>query len=97
MAKQPRPTTVCTDCGRAGYSIQLANRPCGYTRADGRRCRGVNGSANQETDWLECPYCDGEGGEDIRCHPCDGAGWMFVRDKPWLKKEIEAERKKRKS
>ena len=96
MEKARLPVTICTVCGRVGYSIQLANGTCGWRLPNGKLCRGVNGSAEQESDWLECPHCDGTGWKGTKCEPCDGAGWMFVRDKPWLKKEIEEERQKRK-
>lgn len=95
MGKQKQPVAVCTNCGDVVYKANGIHNDCGRTLADGKRCKGTIQSALQETDWLECPYCDGTGSTGAKCEPCGGVGWQFVRDKPWLKKEIEEERQKR--
>jgi len=71
------PATSCTNCGSAGYNISLANGNCG--RYIGNKiCEGTNQSAIDESDWDECPSCNGTGGT-VRCEQCGGAGWLFVR------------------
>ena len=76
---QVQPVAVCTVCGAVSYNPTLINGPCG--RMVGRkRCRGLNGSALNESDWAVCDDCAGDGfSGDARCQRCDGVGWLFVR------------------
>jgi hypothetical protein len=67
-------------CGKVGYNIQAANGPCGRNVGD-KRCRGINQSALQANDWRECTVCNGEGYKAAICEACDGAGWVFVRNR----------------
>lgn len=85
MEKQPKPCAVCTDCGRPSYSLSAINNPCGRSIGFKKYCKGVKGSALNDNDWAECPTCHGEGSQvGKKCEQCDGAGWIFVRDQPWL-------------
>ena len=84
MSKRQRPVTVCLVCGKLGYDIGVANGPCKRIH-DRKRCRGVNSSALHLNDWAKCPVCKAEGGRDGHiCERCDDAGWLFVRDRPWV-------------
>jgi hypothetical protein len=79
MGKRQVPVTRCTSCGAHGYRIQLGNGKCGRM-IRGKRCNGMNQSALQETDWVECAKCAATGFEGKRyCRQCDGSGWVFVR------------------
>lgn len=76
---QEKPCAVCTKCGAVTYALNLINGPCGRT-VGGKRCRGVNGSRLNATDWAECDVCAGSGRiSESRCHRCDGVGWLDVR------------------
>jgi len=79
---QKKPLAVCTACGAVSYIATLINGPCGRRRRDGNRCRGINDSALNETDWATCDGCAGSGrvGDGgSPCDRCDGVGWLFVR------------------
>jgi DnaJ-class molecular chaperone len=89
--KRPKPVAVCTRCGAVSYNATLINGPCGRGG-----CKGTRGSAGQDTDWEECPSCSGSGEQgSAKCPECDGVGWIFVRDKGWLRAEIKAKRAKK--
>jgi hypothetical protein len=60
MEKQLRPATYCTNCGKVGYNIGLANERC-RQMGDRKRCKGQNQSAIGINDWIECPACEGTG------------------------------------
>jgi hypothetical protein len=53
MEKQRPPVTSCTNCGKVGYNITIANERCGQT-IDRKRCKGTIQSAIGENDWAEC-------------------------------------------
>jgi hypothetical protein len=75
-----KPISVCTVCGRVGYHLHLINGKCGRRDADGKSCRGVNGSMLNNNDWAVCGRCAGAGGDsDSACVRCGGAGWLDVR------------------
>jgi hypothetical protein len=82
MEKQQLPVTYCTNWGKVGHNISLANGRCGQM-LDRKRCKGLNQSAIGINDWEECPTCAGTGWTGQRCVRCDGAGWLFVRGKHW--------------
>jgi DnaJ-class molecular chaperone len=74
-----KPIAVCTKCGAMSYVGTLIGGSCGRT-VGGKRCRGVNRSALNETDWAPCDRCAGSGLVlSSRCDDCRGAGWLFVR------------------
>jgi len=78
---RPRPVAVCTRCGAVSYALSLINGQCGQTVA-GKRCIGVNGSAPSADDWKRCAECEGTGSiGTTRCGPCDGAGWLYARNR----------------
>jgi hypothetical protein len=72
MARQ-QPVAVCTVCDHFSSNMNLINEQCGE-RPGGKRCKGVNGSALNVTDWKLCGECAGEG-----CEACRDSGWKFVR------------------
>lgn len=75
-----KPVSVCTVCGCVGYSMNLINGKCGRRGADGKICRGVNGSMLNDNDWAACDRCAGSGLDgDSECVRCAGAGWVDVR------------------
>ena len=75
--KRPVPVTSCTECGNAGYNPTLINLRCGKT-IKGERCNGTNLSAINDSDWKECPSCNGIGAErNATCGRCRGAGWLL--------------------
>ena len=78
---KPRPVAVCTRCGAVSYAVNLINGQCVQIVA-GKRCIGVNGSAPHADDWKQCDACAGTGSiEATPCGPCDGAGWLYARNK----------------
>jgi hypothetical protein len=78
---RPKPVAVCTRCGAVSYETKLINGQCTQIVA-GKRCVGVNGSALNADDWKPCEGCAGTGNiGTIRCGRCDGAGWLYSRDK----------------
>lgn len=78
---KPRPVAVCTRCGAVSYAVNLINGQCVQIVA-GKRCIGVNGSAPHTDDWKQCAACAGTGSIDAaRCGHCDGAGWLYARNK----------------
>src|SRR6266853_6286552 len=80
---KPKPVSVCTRCGAVSYAPNLINGQCAQTVA-GKRCVGVNGSALNADDWKQCAACAGTGSTGTtRCGPCDGAGWLYARNKEW--------------
>jgi hypothetical protein len=87
VEKQRQPCTCCTRCGRVGYDIALSNQPCRRVLdRKGTKCKGAISSAINIGDWEECLTCRGSGASNATtCEPCSGAGWIFVRDRPWLK------------
>jgi hypothetical protein len=96
-AKKPKPVTFCNACGVVGYVATSVQR-CGLTFQSvggSRRCKGGIITAIQITDWEECPSCFALETEQP-CAECRGAGWIPVRDKAWLRKEIQERRAKRK-
>ena len=75
-----RPVAVCTRCGAVSYNAMLIDGVCGRSRGDGKHCRGVNGSALNQTDWAACDKCAVTGlVGSARCERCDGVGWLFLR------------------
>lgn len=78
---RPKPVAVCTRCGAVSYAPNLINGQCVQMVA-GKRCVGVNGSALNAEDWKQCTACAGAGSTGTaRCGPCDGAGWLYARNK----------------
>ena len=78
---KPRPVAVCTRCGAVSYATQYINGQCAQVVA-GKRCVGVNGSAVNADDWKQCSACAGTGEIGMsRCGHCDGAGWLYARNK----------------
>lgn len=71
--RRSRPVAVCTKCGAYSYRAESINEQCSM-KPDGKRCRGVYGSALNVADWKECPACTATG-----CDRCNGAGWIYVR------------------
>jgi hypothetical protein len=55
MEKQQLPVTYCTNCGKVGHNISLANGRCGQM-LNRKRCSGLNQSAIGINDWKECPH-----------------------------------------
>jgi hypothetical protein len=81
MTNDSPPAAICTRCGailRRGAE-HLINEQCAE-RLDGRRCRGVYGSALNDGDWDRCSVCSREGVAQCRCEACQGSGWVYVRD-----------------
>jgi len=78
---RPKPVAVCTRCGAVSYTPNLINGQCAQM-VPGKRCVGVNGSALNADDWEQCAACAGAGstGTD-RCGQCDGAGWLYTRNR----------------
>jgi hypothetical protein len=73
------PTAICTACRNRTYNMAVINERCGQ-RPDGRtRCRGINGSALNDTDWEQCRLCMGGSVNGLRCSICEGSGWKFIR------------------
>jgi hypothetical protein len=73
------PVAVCTECHSYSRRVEAINQPCGE-RYDGRRCRGVYGSAIGPTDWEPCKHCGGT--DDLpegRCEACQRSGFIYVR------------------
>lgn len=95
MAKR-RPIAVCTRCGAVRYDAASINQPCAIQLSVAgklKRCPGCYGSALRSDDWEECSNCNGTGVSDnappglrspgdLRCVPCQGSGWLFVRKTP---------------
>jgi hypothetical protein len=80
---RPQPVAVCTRCGAVSYAPNLINGQCAQIVA-GKRCVGVNGSALNADDWKQCAACAGAGGTGTtRCGHCDGAGWLYARNRAW--------------
>lgn len=79
MATVKKPVAVCTRCGAITRNVAAINQPCRRV-INGRKCKGVFGSALCENDWELCPSCNGTGIEGrSQCSQCEGAGWIFVR------------------
>jgi hypothetical protein len=76
---QKEPIAVCTVCGHFTYNATLINQPCGQKPNGKNRCRGVNGSALNSTDWAQCTYCVDGLADGKRCEVCQGSGWNYVR------------------
>lgn len=77
--KKNPPVAVCTDCKEYSNNIALVNERCGKVY-NGKRCKGVWGSANNVGDWEECPTCHATGREgSAKCSQCDGYGWLYRR------------------
>jgi hypothetical protein len=84
---RPKPVTVCTVCGKVGYSLQFATDACGRIHDD-KLCHGINQTATQFNDWRECTVCKGEGRNlGTNCKACDGSGWVFVRGRTWHRED----------
>ena len=80
--KQRIPVAVCTQCGKYSTNGNVINEPCGNQTHNGKRCRGVFGSAINVGDWQECPSCLAVGRVDSSCcSQCDGHGWLYMRGK----------------
>ena len=60
MSTEPPPVAVCTKCGDITYSAERINSQCDR-KPDGRRCKGVYGSALNNDDWEKCIACGGFG------------------------------------
>ena len=76
--KRELPVTCCTECGRAGYNIRVANARCCGTSGE-QRCGGIN-VATRTSDWSECTHCEATGYyRNTECPNCKGAGYLFVR------------------
>ena len=73
MSKLP-PVAVCTVCGKYGHAI---NSACTSRDHRGKPCKGVFGSALNNTDWMPCADCDGAG-----CDSCQSSGHVYVRNVP---------------
>jgi hypothetical protein len=72
------PVTCCTECGRAGYNLRVANGRC-CKISDEQRCTGVNAIAIKPLDWSECTHCGATGyHRNKECPNCKGAGYLFV-------------------
>ena len=88
MAMKQRPGAVCLSCERP-HPFTFVNAKCSLRRGDGQRCGGVISSAIAPADWAECPTCSAtESVNPVPCSACRGEGWIYVRDKPWLKEEL---------
>jgi hypothetical protein len=84
LKEAPLPTAACRKCGKAYFGIYSLGvhkcyRPIGYNK----NCNGYVGSAICVGDWERCWNCLDK--KDYKCF-CEGARWIFVRDKPWMKK-----------
>lgn len=81
LDQKEQPMAVCTRCGAVSYSTELISGQCTQVIA-GKRCTGVIGSAANQIDWEACPTCQATGQNDaMRCGPCDGVGWLYVRNR----------------
>ena len=73
------PVAVCTVCHTYSRNVATINCQCG-NKFNGKRCKGVWGSALNESDWEECPSCEATGNESNReCEQCEGFGWIYCR------------------
>lgn len=80
MSTELPPVAVCTRCGDITYNVAAINLQCGK-QPDGKRCKGVYGSALNNDDWAKCPACSGSGLDPTgaSCPACKRTGWRFVR------------------
>jgi len=79
--QKPQPVAVCTRCGAVSYSMDQINGQCAQVTV-GKRCTGVVGGASNKADWEACPACVATGTKnEKRCGQCDGAGWLYVRNR----------------
>jgi hypothetical protein len=79
MAAREKPCAVCTVCGKYGFVMSVINERCG-NRHNGKRCKGVWGSALNVGDWVECESCNGTGSsKGTPCAGCQASGWRFAR------------------
>jgi hypothetical protein len=76
--KRELPVTCCTECGRAGYNLRVANGRCCATIGE-QRCNGVIATASKSLDWAECEHCQATGYyRNKECPDCKGVGYLFV-------------------
>ncbi|GGB19219.1 hypothetical protein GCM10007414_35780 [Agarivorans gilvus] len=56
------------------------NESC-HKRYDGKKCKGVWGSALAPNDWKECSECNATGNNpnNSKFEMCDGFGWFYIR------------------
>ncbi len=80
MATEFPPVAVCTICGDITFDANAINQRCGR-QPSGKRCKGVYGSALNDTDWKSCNFCDASGKQasGMTCEYCNGTGWRFAR------------------
>ena len=77
--KKMHPVGVCRACHGITYRTDAINQRCGRS-PQGRRCRGVFKSAQNDADWKECTACTGSGKYEARLCPfCNGIGWHFMK------------------
>jgi len=82
------PIAVCTKCGDFAYDAAQLNDKCGK-QPEGKRCKGVYGSALNKDDWEKCGRCGNTGQMfGAPCLACQGSGWRYVskiklRRYPW--------------
>lgn len=77
--KRDMPVGSCTICRATTFNACRINERCSSTN-DGKRCKGVYGSALNEGDWEECSSCNATGRRaNKQCIQCDGAGWIYIR------------------
>jgi len=72
------PVAVCTKCGEFTYDATQIDNKC-TQRPDGKRCKGVYGSALNKNDWTNCSRCKTTGQMfGATCLACHGGGWRYV-------------------
>jgi hypothetical protein len=77
--KRELPVTCCTECGRAGYNMRVANGRCSKVGGE-QRCSGANAVAAEKGDWIECVQCQATGYyRNKECPKCKGAGYLLAR------------------
>jgi hypothetical protein len=95
MATKERPGAVCLKCERP-KPFTLATAQCADRRGDGQRCGGLISAAIAPGDWAECPTCSATRTvNEVPCAGCREEGWIYVRDKQWLKDQLQRERESR--
>ena len=89
METKDKPGAVCLACERPQRFTRI-NAKCAALLGSGQRCGGLISSAVAPGDWAECPACLATGSvNDAPCGTCHEEGWIYVRDKRWLKDRLQ--------
>lgn len=73
--KLPVPVSVCTVCHAYSRNHSLINYTCG-SMINGKRCKGMWGSALKSEMWDECQVCNAT---NNTCEACNGEGWVYTK------------------